>query len=293
MSSHLPLSEVKSLAELYFKSGLFKDLKSPEAAAAIILYGQDLGFPPTVALKGINLVHGGTLTLGASLVAALITRPDASGRHPNDYRIRSHTEQECTIDFFHHGQRILTYTYTMDDARRAGLLNKATWQQHPRSLLYSRCITQGGAMAFPHLTTNIHPADDPDLPAQAPAAELLGADVEVAPSPPPSPVEPDEVSYLSTSQIIAGDYITAADGAPPVDFGDMSEPFAQWLRRPVNADYFWKTVRANHLGDSDIQKALGVLRVSNYPGTVEEAIIALEAYHPALRALADPRLSQQ
>ena len=69
----LKLDEVTGMADLFVKSGYFKGVKDVAQAAVKIMAGNELGIPPTAALRGIYLVEG-NITLAAHLMAAMIKK---------------------------------------------------------------------------------------------------------------------------------------------------------------------------------------------------------------------------
>ena len=110
---------------------------TPDQAVTQVLMGQELGLGPVASLTGIHVVQGRP-EVGAHLIAGAIKRHDRY-----DYRVAEHTAQVCAIMFFEAGQELGVNRYSIDDARRAGLVNKGVWKQHPKAMLFARCISQG------------------------------------------------------------------------------------------------------------------------------------------------------
>jgi hypothetical protein len=104
----------------------------PAAVAACILYGHEVGMPPMASLQHINVIQGRP-GLSAAGQRALILA--------NGHRIwiEEATITRATVCSQRRGEeRIATTTWTMDDADRAKLKNKETWQAYPRNMLIAR-----------------------------------------------------------------------------------------------------------------------------------------------------------
>jgi hypothetical protein len=144
------------LSGVLSKAGYFKEARDPAKAGAKILYGRELGLGPVQSLLGIDFSEKGGLTLRAHTMAALIR---SSGRY--DYRIIQSDDQGCEIEFYtvefeaqaSGPKKVRTpigrSSFTMADAKRAGLASKSTYLQHPVDMLYNRAMSKGARMHCP------------------------------------------------------------------------------------------------------------------------------------------------
>lgn len=104
----------------------------PAAVAACILYGHEVGMPPMASLQHINVIQGKP-GLSAAGQRALILA--------NGHRIwiEESTNTRAVVCSQRRGEeRVLTTTWTMDDAKRAKLEHKDVWQTYPRNMLVAR-----------------------------------------------------------------------------------------------------------------------------------------------------------
>ena len=128
------------VAKIFRASGLFPDIQSEAAAAAKLIVGRGLGLSDYDCMAGLHLVSG-KVVLAANLMAAAIKR---AGRY--DYRAEC-TDERCDITFLQvdggKWVKIGTTTFTMADAKRAGLDGGQNWRKHPRAMLFARCISMG------------------------------------------------------------------------------------------------------------------------------------------------------
>ena len=62
-----------SVAETFFQSGMFTDIKSSSQAMVKIMAGQEFGIPPFAAMSGIHLIQGKP-TIGAGLMAQRVKK---------------------------------------------------------------------------------------------------------------------------------------------------------------------------------------------------------------------------
>ena len=129
------------VARIFRASGLFPDIQSEAAAAAKLIVGRGLGLSDYDCMAGLHLVSG-KVVLAANLMAAAIKR--AGGRY--DYRAEC-SDERCDITFFQldggKWQTIGTTSFTLADAKRAGLDGGQNWRKHPRAMLFARCISMG------------------------------------------------------------------------------------------------------------------------------------------------------
>jgi hypothetical protein len=136
---HDPLALGQVLAE----SGFFQDSRGAAQAAVKVMAGAELGFGPVTSMTGVYIVKG-RVTVSANLMAAAIKR------HPSyTFRVKVHTDDECVIDFIEDGEVIGTSSFSMDDAKKAGLTSSQTWKSYPRNMLYARAVSNGAKWYCP------------------------------------------------------------------------------------------------------------------------------------------------
>lgn len=133
----LTLKEKMALANVFAQSGRFSGDTNAAQAVVKIQAGAELGIPPIQAMTNIHIVQG-RVTLGATVIAALIKQ---SGRY--DYKIKKLDETSCELDFYENGEFVGPSSFSMDDAKLAGLTGKDVWKKFPRNMLFSRAISNG------------------------------------------------------------------------------------------------------------------------------------------------------
>ncbi len=141
-------------AQVLVKSGILPvEIKTPEAAVAIMLMGRELNIPPMQAFRGIYVVKGKP-TLSAQLMGALIFRAGHS------YSIDTSTNTECRITFKRKTGETYTHTFTMADAAAAGLAGTGTWKEYPKAMLFSRCMSAGARAFMPDVIAGMYTPEE-------------------------------------------------------------------------------------------------------------------------------------
>lgn len=137
------VDDLTRFASVLASSGYFRDARDAAQAAVKIQLGAELGVGPVASMTGVHIVEGRP-ALSAGLIASLIKR---SGRY--DLRVRELSTTSCTLDFVEAGKVIGSSTFTLDDARAAGLAGRGPWKTYPRNMLYARALTNGARWYCP------------------------------------------------------------------------------------------------------------------------------------------------
>lgn len=149
-------------------------IKTPEAAAAIILQGRELGIGAMQALRTINLIKG-RLTLAADLMAALIYARCGD----RALQVVERSAERCVIDYQRPGWSApARMVWTIEMARRAKLTAGDNWQHYPEAMLYARCVSAIGHTAFQDVIMGLYTPDEAEeiadgLPMERPRVKAL------------------------------------------------------------------------------------------------------------------------
>jgi len=138
---------LKEQASMVVRTGLLpKAIDTAEKAIAIALKGRELGIPPMHAFSHIHIVQGKP-TISSELMLSLIYKncPGAIINYlKNDSKI-------CEIEASRPGHKAAKFSYTIEEAKQAGLLNKDSWRNYPAAMLRARAISIVGRAIFPDL----------------------------------------------------------------------------------------------------------------------------------------------
>jgi hypothetical protein len=150
------LSDTMSLGDIFVKSGMFPDIKAQAQAVVKILAGRELGLSPLESMTNIYIVNG-KVALQAKVIAALIKK---SGKY--DYQIEKQDNEECTIAFFQKDgtlKEIGKSTFTIKDAAKAGIINKDSWKNYPKNMLFARALSNGARFYCPDVYSAYTPEE--------------------------------------------------------------------------------------------------------------------------------------
>ena len=140
-----------------------KAMRGDEAAiAAAILYGDEIGLTPMQALSKIAIIDGKP-SLAAEAQRALILAAGHFIAPEGDLTVSKATWRGKRADTGAEAR----VTWTLDDARRAGIVGKQNWRQYPRAMLSARASADlaralfadviGGLMASEELEDSTRP----------------------------------------------------------------------------------------------------------------------------------------
>lgn len=140
----LNLEKKKELAQIFIKSGLIPNqLNTPEKVLVCMFKAQELGLPPLEGLSGMAVINGKT-TLQGNLILALINRSNKAKK----IIVEEH-ENYCTVTMSRRDYEFeYTFTFSLDDAKKAGLSDKQIWKQYPRTMLKWRAVSGCARVVF-------------------------------------------------------------------------------------------------------------------------------------------------
>ena len=147
---------ITQMANVLIKSGLVPDeARSPEKVIAIMLKARELGVPPMQALSSIYIVKGKP-TLSADLMVALVRREG------HKVWVVETSNERCVMGGHRRGEenRPIEVTFTLDDAKRAGLLDSQTWKKFTAAMLYARCASRIAKMIDPGALAGIYTPEE-------------------------------------------------------------------------------------------------------------------------------------
>lgn len=169
------IEDLQRFAKMAASSGMFKTNAKDQTAAIAelsirIQCGAELGLNPVQSLREVDVIHG-SMSLSAGLISALIKQSENY-----DYVIMKHTDDECVLGFYKKdGEMIGQSTFTIEDAKRANLLNNRNWREYTRAMLFARALTQGARWYTPDICGGpIYTRDE--LSSEA-ASEMLPSDI--------------------------------------------------------------------------------------------------------------------
>jgi hypothetical protein len=138
------LDEATTLARAAVASKLYA-VGSPEAALMILLTGRDLGLTASQSFRAIYVVSGKPVVSSDAMVAAI----RRSGLCAS-WRVVESTVERCTIETLRQGEsEPERETFSLDDAKRAGLDRRDVWRAYPRDMLRHRAAAGLARRVYP------------------------------------------------------------------------------------------------------------------------------------------------
>lgn len=170
----------------------------PADLFSAILWGHEIGLSPMKAISYIDVIEGNP-TLNAEGRGYLIRKAghslkvDANGQRAIITGIRRDTGESMTV------------TYSLDDAKKAGLLAKSVWQKYSSDMLYARALTQLSRRLFQDIIGGL--SYDPDKAYEIAEKEAVAP----AAAPPPSLAQALKKKQEPTVQKVIETEIIEAD----------------------------------------------------------------------------------
>ena len=231
----------------------------PGAVLLAVEWARARGIDIFVAIQGVNFINGKAVidaTLQRDLAAA-------AGYHT----IVQSGETSATVIVERAGEELGRATYSLDDARTAGLLGKKNWQQNPKAMLVARATTQALRWHAPGVMTGLLIADE----AESDPVVIL----EPTTAPEPAPETDDVVE----AEVIPEEPPTA----PETPAEDADGPAPLWTTREELVDALKAAGVTQSAAISEARKMAGALGMDQ-PASVAEIVDAPAQLHHELHA---------
>ena len=194
------IDEALRMADIMAKASIIpKDYQGNSGNILVaIQWGAELGLPPLQAMQSIAVINGRPSLWGDAVIGLV----RGSGLLESIHEEVTDTQAICTVK--RRGEDPAERQFTMEDAKRAGLLGKpGPWSQYPKRMLQMRARAWALRDVFPDVLRGVSVAEEAqDIPPE----RNMG----------PAEVIPSQPTTSRTESIKAK---LAARHTPPVDTG--------------------------------------------------------------------------
>ncbi len=180
--------DLKEQAVLAYESGLLpRSIDSRERAVTIALMGKELGVAPMQALCGIYVVNGMVALRGSLMLRLIYER--VQGARITVLTAPDRSEQECAVEMTRPNGTPQVFRYTVEDAKKAGFMNKPIWQQHTATMLRWAAIRTGARVVFAdaiagcYMEDEIPASDTVSMPVETPVFASAPVSVQAQSAP--------------------------------------------------------------------------------------------------------------
>ena len=171
--------QVLTLSDYLAESDMVpKDFKGkPGNCLVAIQWGMEIGLQPLQAMQNIAVINGRPSLWGDAVIALARSSPAC------EYIIETQTATEATCRVKRRGEAEQVRTFSMMDAKLAGLSGKqGPWTQYPKRMMQMRARAFAIRDVFPDVLKGLPVAEEVmDMPRDMGAADIVQNTVDVAP----------------------------------------------------------------------------------------------------------------
>lgn len=146
------------LAKVVVGSRMFSAYGTPEAAMLVIMAGREFGLGAMASLRSFHIVEGKPTMSAQAMMARCLEHPSCK-----TFRVlRSKCTHEVAVVEVQRREwsEPETYTWTVEDAKRAGLASRPNWSKYPRDMLINRCIAEAARFTWPEVMAGVYSPED-------------------------------------------------------------------------------------------------------------------------------------
>jgi hypothetical protein len=148
------LTQLLELSKTLATSPYYQKM-TPGGILAVCLTARELNLPIMACLNGGLYTFDGKVTMSAQLMNMMIVN---AGNRADVLKL---DETGCWIRFWRKDRKpgygdTFEYSFTYDQAVKAGYMSKTNWKNHPKDMFYSRCLSGGARKFMPDVLMNAY-----------------------------------------------------------------------------------------------------------------------------------------
>ena len=155
--------DARNLSKWLYDSRMFSAYGTPQAVLSTVLLGRELGLPAMAALRSVHIIEG-KHSLSADLMVALVLRSGLA----EYFQLVESTDTLATYETHRKGApKPMTLSYTIEDARKAGLLapprpgkQPGPWHKIQKVMLRHRCKSELARLEYPDLLAGLYTPEE-------------------------------------------------------------------------------------------------------------------------------------
>lgn len=151
------IDDLWRVAKMVAASGLApQGINTPEAVAVVMMHGSELGLSVMQSLQQIHVIKG-KVSLSADLQVSLVRQHPAC----EYFKIVEWTDSLCTYETKRKDGDPVRFTFTLDDAKRAGLFSSGgNWSKYPKHMLRARAASSLARAEYPDAINGLYTPDE-------------------------------------------------------------------------------------------------------------------------------------
>jgi hypothetical protein len=191
---------IQSVAPAMHEARLF-GISSPQQAMVIMLKGYELGLGLAASFEFIQVVEGKPALSPRGALAMIMQSPLCAGVKIEDIADDQGNPVACRVWMKRTNGMEYSVTWTMEDARRAGLVkSRGAWETYPGNLLRWRAVGYCADVVFPDVIGGLKRADElgADITSDG---DVIEGSWRTAPEPAPGPAMTGTISVTLTDLV--------------------------------------------------------------------------------------------
>lgn len=232
------LTEAMEFAKIIAGSDMVpKDyINKPGNVLVAVQTGAEVGLKPMQSLQGIAVINGRPAIWGDAMWALVVSHPEFEGFRDEN------TDTQSTVWLKRRGQTEIMRSFSMDDAKKAGLAGKqGPWTSNPKRMMQMRARAFAARDLFPDALKGIKSVEEVRDYGPEPEKDMGNAEVvttTAALQVPPYSDEKFNANRTAWKQIVESGRKTAPE---LIIFLEAKAPLTDAQKKEINT---WKKVSA-------------------------------------------------
>lgn len=149
-------NDAKRLAKNVLESGLFKGYGTAQAAFLVIMAGREFGLGTMASLRSFHIVENRPCLSAQAMMGLCLRHPSCEY-----FMVTERSSTSVTVEAKRTSwPKAAHSTFTLEDAKQAGLTGRQNWQKYPRAMLTNRAIAEAARFWFPDVVGGLYDPDE-------------------------------------------------------------------------------------------------------------------------------------